>query len=81
MEMLVDFQSWFCSSGAVRDEHLKKFIGSEIKIRMIRPNADGEKEIVGILTGFDKENIVINFDQTIEKSIERKLISHINLNF
>ena len=74
-----------CSPGIdrelVNDEHLKKFIGSEIKIRMIRPNADGEKEIVGILTGFDKENILINFDQTIEKSIERKLISHINLNF
>ena len=75
-----------CSTGIERelskDEHLEKYIGYSIKIRLIRPNENNEKEIFGILKSFDKNNIEIeNQPEDSETiSIARKNIAHINLN-
>ncbi len=76
-----------CSPGIERelskDEHLEKFTGHNIKIRLIRANEDNKKEICGILKSFDKhsieiENIKDDSPPAIFK-ITRKNISHINL--
>ena len=75
-----------CSPGIERelskDKHLEKYIGYSIKIRLIRPNENNEKEIFGILKAFDKDTIEIENSAENSKitSIERKNIAHINLN-
>lgn len=74
-----------CSPGIERelskDEHLEKFIGYSIKIRLIRPDEDNRKEIFGILKSFDKNNVRIEEEPESGKisSIDRKNIAHINL--
>ncbi len=75
-----------CSPGIERelskDKHLEKYIGYSIKIRLIRPNENNEKEIFGILKAFDKDTIEIENSAENSKitSIARKNIAHINLN-
>lgn len=75
-----------CSPGIERelskDTHLEKYMGHSIKIRLIRPNEDGEKEIFGILKSFDKNDIEIEKqnEDNMALSIVRKNIAHINLN-
>ena len=75
-----------CSPGIERelskDEHLEKFMGHSIKIRLIRPNEAGEKEVFGTLKSFDKNNIEIENQSENNKvlSVIRKNIAHINLN-
>ncbi|MGN1043787.1 MAG: ribosome maturation factor RimP [Acutalibacteraceae bacterium] len=72
-----------CSPGIERelstDSHLKKFIGSEINIKLIRPNSNNEKFLTGKLKNFDKDNIYIEIPE--EFAISRKSISHINLKY
>ena len=73
-----------CSPGIDReltkDEHLEKFKGDKVKIRLIRPNEDGEKVLTGTLSGFDKANIEIKINEET-LNIDRKNISHINLDY
>ncbi len=75
-----------CSPGIDRelskDEHLQKFTNHSIKIRLIRPNEDNQKELFGILKSFNKENINIEEESKNDEisSIIRKNIAHINLN-
>lgn len=78
-----------CSPGIEReltcDRHLEKFIGSEVKVRLIRPNEFGKKIFSGILNSFGKNIIEIrnNENQSTDCEIirlERENISHINLN-
>lgn len=75
-----------CSPGIERelskDEHLEKFMGHSIKIRLIRPNETGEKEVFGTLKSFDKNNIEIEnqSENNTVLSVIRKNIAHINLN-
>lgn len=72
-----------CSPGIERelstDLHLEKFIGSEINIKLIRPNSDNEKILTGKLKKFDKDNIYIEIPEEI--AVSRKSISHINLKY
>lgn len=72
-----------CSPGIDReltkDEHFEKFEGSGIKIRLIRPNEEGNKVIAGVLAGFDKESINVRIENNEILNISRKNISHINL--
>lgn len=72
-----------CSPGIDRelsnDDHLEKFIGSEISIKLIRPNSNGEKILTGKLKKFDKGAIYM--ENTEEIAVERKNISHVNLKY
>lgn len=72
-----------CSPGIDRelsnDSHLEKFIGSDITIKLIRPNSNNEKFLTGKLKNFDKDNIYIESPE--EVSVSRKNISHVNLKY
>ncbi len=74
-----------CSPGIERelskDEHFEKFKGYSIKIRLIRPDKNNQKELFGILKSFSNCSIEIDTQQENEKtlSIDRKNIAHINL--
>lgn len=52
-----------CSPGIerelTRDEHFKKFIGSSVIVKFIRPIESGEREIKGILSEYSNSNIKI----------------------
>ena len=72
-----------CSPGIDRelsnDSHLEKFIGSDITIKLIRPDSNNEKILTGKLKNFDKDNIYIESPE--EVSVSRKNISHVNLKY
>lgn len=72
-----------CSPGIERelsnDSHLEKFIGSDVNIKLIRPDSNNEKILTGKLKNFDKDNIYIENPEEI--SVSRKNISHVNLKY
>lgn len=79
-------QSYFlevCSPGIERelstDLHLEKFLGSEINVKLIRPNEKGEKILSGKLIKFDKSSVLIHISDKSSIEISRKNISRINL--
>lgn len=41
-----------------RPEHFEVCIGDEIRVRLIRPDKNGEKEFVVVLVGYDKDRII-----------------------
>ncbi len=43
----------------IRETHFSACEGSKVRVRMIRPLEDGTKELTGILTGSDRENITV----------------------
>lgn len=53
-----------------RPEHFQCCIGDEIRIRLIRPLESGEKDIIGVLTGYEKNMISVSVDggQTLDIS-------------
>ena len=73
-----------CSPGIDRelsnDFHLKRFIGSDVKIRLIRPDAENKNVVFGELIDFGKDFIKIKVESEL-KVVLRKNISHINLNY
>lgn len=81
----VSYSLEVCSPGLDRelskDEHFQKFTGSEVKVKLIRPDENGEKDLIGILDSFDKDSISIKAQNGIIEKLERKNISHINLNY
>ena len=69
-----------CSPGIerelVRDEHFERFIGADIKIRLIRANSEGKKELYGKLLNIsgniiqiESEGKSINIDKKDTASI------------
>ncbi len=71
-----------CSPGLerelIRDEHFKKFIGSKIKIKLIRVNSKGEREIFGKLLKQDGNIISIdNGEKVIE--VNKKDVANVKL--
>ena len=63
-----------------RDEHLQKYIGQKIIVRLIRPLIDGTKQLNVILLSFNNDNIVVSFDNNSENlCILRKNIAFIKL--
>lgn len=71
-----------CSPGLerelIRDEHFKKFIGSKIKIKLIRVNSKGEREIFGKLLKQDGNIISIdNGEKVIE--VNKKDVVNVKL--
>lgn len=81
-------QSYFlevCSPGIDRelitDSHFKKFMGYDIKIRLVRPDENGNKEITGKLASFDKDFITIQNEKSDTTSVNKENISHVNLKY
>lgn len=81
----VSYSLEVCSPGIDReltkDEHFEKFKGYDVKVRLVRPNDNGEKVLEGILADFDKEFLKIQTETEEILEIDRKNISHINLNY
>jgi ribosome maturation factor RimP len=50
----------------IRETHFDACEGSKVRVRMIRPLENGEKELVGTLTGFDKEQITVTNGDTAQ---------------
>lgn len=80
-----------CSPGVnrelSRDEHLEKFVGHKIIVRLIRPLEDGSKELSCVLCAFNKDEINVSCadgfsdscDSSGKLSILRKNIAFIKL--
>ncbi len=60
------------------DEHLKRYIGSNLNLKLFRPNEKGQRNLSGKLMSFDKDKITINSENETVEAL-RKNISHINL--
>ena len=81
----VSYSLEVCSPGIDREltkeEHFEKFKGCDVKIRLIRPDDNGKKVLEGILEDFDKEFLKIKTETEEILNINRKNISHINLDY
>jgi len=60
------------------DWHMEKCMGEKISLKLYAP-IDGVKAMVGVLTSFDKDAVVITTDKEI--SIPRKAIAKMNVYF
>ena len=60
-----------------KDKHFEESIGKEVNIKLFKPLENKEKEITGILKGFDKETVKIETDKNEEITIPRNNISSI----
>ena len=62
----------------VKERHFEACTGDEVRVRLIRP-VDGEKEVVGMLKGYTKENITIETSVGDEKVFALQDISFVKL--
>lgn len=46
----------------VRESHFDACLGSEVRVKSIRPLEDGSREVVGILTAWDKESVTVEVE-------------------
>ncbi|MBQ8163575.1 MAG: ribosome maturation factor RimP [Clostridia bacterium] len=60
------------------DFHLSKCIGERVAVKLFAP-IDGQKQLVGILKGFDDNSVEIESASSL--SIERKAIAKMNIYF
>lgn len=63
-----------------KEKDFLRSIGSEVEIKLYRP-VERQKEFTGILKSFDKENVVIEVENGVEKSFLRSEIALIRLAF
>jgi ribosome maturation factor RimP len=62
----------------IKPEHFERFAGSLVRVRLIRPAADGVRELTGILSGLEAEMLVVAADGS-EKRIPRADIAFVRL--
>lgn len=60
------------------DKDLKRSIGKDVEISLYKA-VEGKKKLTGQLLNYDDENIYIKNEDSIESTIERNVISKINL--
>ena len=60
------------------DKDLKKSIGKDIEISLYK-SVDGQKKLTGKLLNYDDDSIDIEYENLEQASIERSVISKINL--
>ncbi len=48
----------------IRETHFDACEGSKVRVRLIRPLENGERELVGTLTGCDRETVTVDTDGT-----------------
>lgn len=63
-----------------KDKHLQDNLGTEVEIKLFKP-INGQKEFLGILKDFNKNEIRIELEDNTEITIERKDISIIKTTF
>lgn len=61
-----------------RDEHFKKYIGSPVTVRLIRPR-DGEREFKGTLESYDNGMITVKAPDGSGICFEKKEVSSVKL--
>lgn len=49
------------------DEHLNRYVGSKIAVRLIRPDENKERNHSGILTAYDAETVTIDGTKTFKR--------------
>ena len=62
------------------DTHLRRYIGSNVKLKLIRPHENDQKILDGQFINFNQNNVSIKDDTQKILVLPRKNISHINLN-
>lgn len=62
----------------VRDEHFEKYVGSPIKVKLIRP-VDGKREFAGTLESFDSKMFTLRLDEGEAMVIDKKETSFVKL--
>lgn len=71
-----------CSPGINREltrpEHFTAFLGSPVQVRLIRPDADGIRDVCGILTEYTGGIVKIETEETV-LTIEKKDFSSVRL--
>lgn len=55
-----------------RDEHFLKMLGSKIKIRLIRPDENKQREFSGVLKKYENSVITVEGENGEEKSFDKK---------
>lgn len=60
------------------DKDLQRSIGKDVEISLYK-SSEGKKKLIGKLLNFDEENIYIEDEDSKEISIEKNIISKINL--
>ena len=61
-----------------RDEHFKKYIGSPVTVRLIRPR-DGERDFKGTLESYDNGMITVTREDGSGICFEKKEVSSVKL--
>ena len=56
-----------------RPEHFIVCIGDEVRVKTIRPNADGDREFIGILMSYDKNEFTIAQSEAEEDRLTFRL--------
>jgi len=72
-----------CSPGLerelVKNEHFQKFLGQKVKIRLIRPLLNKEKEFNGILKSFKDNNVEIISENSEHLTFNMKDVAYVKL--
>ncbi len=63
----------------VKDEHFEEFLGAPVKVKLIRPDADGEREYNGALVSNQKDCVTIALENGERKEIRKKDTVYIKL--
>lgn len=63
----------------VKNEHFEAFLGADVMVKLHRPNADGFRELKGILVANDKDTVTINAENGSEYVINKKDAVYIKL--
>ncbi|MDE5770045.1 MAG: ribosome maturation factor RimP [Ruminococcus sp.] len=64
----------------VKEEHFEICVGDNVRIRFIR-SVDGEKEIIAVLSGADKDGVSVVLDDGSEKKFSLADIAYVRLYF
>ncbi len=62
----------------VKDEHFKKYIGSTVMMRLIRP-VDKVKDFKGRLSAYDNGNITLELENGETLEVNKKAVSYVKL--
>ena len=72
-----------CSPGINRElsrpEHFESFLDYAVEVRLIRPDANGQKELAGILRGYDNGDLSLEDESGNAFTVLKKDISSVHL--
>ena len=63
----------------VRDEHFKAFLGAEVRVKLIRPMADGRRELTATLKDYADSVMILQMDGGENISLAKKDASWVRL--